>query len=131
MDPRNDSKDFDANTIIYGHNRFNNGVMFGTLGNVLKRSWYSNPENLIITFNTLYGEYKWQIFAIYPNPSNGDYLITSFDSDEEYASFLEMVKGRSIAKFDVELTPQDKILTLSTCLDNSRRLVVHAVLLDN
>ena len=131
MDPRNSRTSLDKNTIIYGHNRFNNGVMFGTLGNVLKKSWYTNPENLIITFNTLYGEFKWQIFAIYPNPSNGDYLITEFDNDEEFKNFLTMIKERSINDFNVELSLDDKILTLSTCLDNSRRLVVHAVLLDN
>ncbi len=131
MDPRNSKTSLDKNTIIYGHNRFNNGVMFGTLGNVLKKSWYTNEENLIITFNTLYGEFKWKIFAIYPNPSNGDYLITSFASDEEFNTYLNMVKERSIYAFTTEVTQNDKILTLSTCLDNYRRLVVQAVLLDN
>lgn len=131
MDPRNSRTSLDKNTIIYGHNRFNNGVMFGTLGNVLRKSWYTNPDNLVITFNTMYGEFKWQIFSIYPNPSNGDYLYTEFDSDIEYTNFLNMIRERSINDFGVMPDANDKILTLSTCLDNTRRLVVHAVLLDN
>ena len=129
MDPRNNKNSLDQNTIIYGHNRFYSGVMFGTLGNVLKEEWYSNPENLIITFNTLYGEYSWKIFSIYSNPSNGDYLITKFDSDIEYSNFINMIKDRSIFNNDVEVNVDDKILTLSTCLENDKRLVVHAVLI--
>ena len=42
-----------------------------------------------------------------------------------------MISKRSKYKFDQTVTTDDKILTLSTCLDNNRRLVVHAVLVKN
>ena len=38
MDHRNNSEDFDSNTIIYGHGRLNK-TMFGSLKNVIKKSW--------------------------------------------------------------------------------------------
>ena len=48
--------------------------------------------------------------------------------DEEYITFLEGIKGRSMFEKDIELTEEAQILTLSTCTyeyDNAR-LVVHA-----
>lgn len=56
------------------------------------------------------------------------YGQTAFDSDEEYITFLEGIKGRSMFEKDIELTEEAQILTLSTCTyeyDNAR-LVVHA-----
>ena len=40
-----------------------------------------------------------------------------------------MLKDRSEAQLPTEVTKDDKILTLSTCLDNNQRFVVHAVLI--
>ena len=40
-----------------------------------------------------------------------------------------MLKERSEAPLNTKVTTNDKILTLSTCLDNNQRFVVHAVLL--
>ena len=131
MDYRNDNKNLDQNTIIYAHNRYYSGVMFGTLNRVTKWNWYSNEDNLYITFNTLYENLQWKIFSIYSIDVTTDYLNTNFNSKEEYQEFLNMIKGRSDAYLTTKVTTDDKILTLSTCLDNNRRLVVHAVLVNN
>jgi len=130
MDYRNDSEDFDDNTIIYAHNRYASGVMFGTLENISKKSYYTNNNNLYITFNSLYKEYTWKIFSFYGIDVTSDYLITTFldDEDEQKVNFFNMLKDRSEYDFGVTLDKDDKILTLSTCLDNNRRFVVHAVL---
>ena len=40
-----------------------------------------------------------------------------------------MVKSRSIYNFKVDISTDDKILTLSTCSNNNQRLVVHAKLI--
>jgi len=129
MDYRNNIKELDKNTIIYGHNRYDSGVMFGTLQNVRKASWRENTDNLYITFNTLYGDFKWKVFAYYEINVTNDYLQMSFDDDEEFMEFVNMLKNRSYATLNTEVRPEDKILTLSTCLDNNKRLVVHAVLI--
>ena len=128
MDYRNGIDILDDNTIIYAHNRYTSGVMFGTLTNTRKKSWYSNEENLYITFNTLHGQFKWKVFSIYSIDVTSDYLLTNFLNDNDRLKFFNMLKNRSQVKLDTEVTAKDKILTLSTCLDNDKRLVVHAVL---
>ena len=129
MDYRNHIDNFDDNTIIYGHSMLN-GTMFGTLKKVLNTTWRKNEDNMIITFDTEKGNYKFKIFSAYKVDYTTDYLLTNFDSVEEKLSFIKMIKGRSSFKSKVELDETDKILTLSTCAGgNNRRLVVHAVLM--
>ena len=127
MDYRNNAKDLDKNTIIYGHN-IKQGIMFGTLKYALNSSWYKKESNQVITFNTPTKNMKWRIFSIYRIPATEDYLKTEFESDEEYIEFLNMLKNRSIYNFNVELNESSKILTLSTCISHTTRHVVHAVL---
>lgn len=131
MDYRNNIDELDDNTIIFAHNRYMNGVMFGTLEKVSDESYYKKESNLIITFNTLYKEYKWKIFSFYSIDVTNDYLVTLFLDDEakEKEKFFKMLKDRSEVELSTKVTVDDKILTLSTCLDNNQRFVVHAVLM--
>jgi len=129
MDYRNNIDSLDKNTIIYGH-RNSKGLMFGTLKNVLDKSWYTNKNNQIITFNSLNEDMKWQIFSIYTLKNTNDYLIVDFSSDTTYINFINKIKSRSIYNFGIDLGVDDKILTLSTCYNNAEyRLVVHAKLI--
>ena len=129
MDYRNNVEELGRNTIIYGHNRYSSGIIFGTLGNALKKEWYMDKENQIIIFDTIYEELRWQIFSVYQIKTTVDYIQTGFPTEENYIEFINMIEGRSIYDFGVNVDIKDKILTLSTCLSNNRRLVVHAVLL--
>ena len=131
MDFRNSDKVLNDNTIIYGHNMYYSGVMFGTLHKVLNSSWYNNEENLTIDFDTIYESMKWQIYSIYTLPKTSDYLKVSFENEEKKQEYITMTKNRSIKDFGISVTPQDKILTLSTCTGNNDRLVIHAKLLSN
>jgi sortase B len=71
--------------------------------------------------------YTWRIFSIYTIEETSDYLYTSFASDESYINFIDKIKSRSINNFNIEVTKDDKILTLSTCYkDNKQRIVIHA-----
>ena len=102
--------------------------MFGPLIDCIYKKWYTNPENQYIEFNTIYGSYKWQIFAIYKVNVTTDYLRTTFNSPEDWQDFISLLKGRSVYDFKVEVGPDDKIITLSTCTGNrTQRMVVHAV----
>ena len=126
MDFRNSDKNLNDNTIIYGHNMYYSGVMFGTLHRALNASWYTNPENLVITFDTMYESMKWQIYSIYTIPKTSDYLQVSFSSDEEKDAYISMTQSRSIHDFGISVTHDDYLLTLSTCTGNNERLVIHA-----
>lgn len=131
MDYRNSTTSkLSRHTIIYGHNMYYSGVMFGTLHKAYQKSWYTKEENQTITFNTLYKDMKFKIFSIYKIPKTSDYLVTDFDSDEDYLEFVKMITDRSIYNFKVDVSATDQILTLSTCTGNNARLVVHAKLME-
>lgn len=124
----NSTHNLDKNTIIFAHNRFYSGIMFGTLNEVTKDTWYNNTKENLITFNTLYDNMQFEVFSIYKTNITADYLKTTFDSDLEWNNFIKMIRERSMFQSNVNVGTNDKIITLSTCLDNDTRLVVHAVL---
>ena len=130
MDYRNNIYNLSNNTIIWGHN-LKNGMMFGTLRYATNESWYTNPDNQIITFNTKVKNMKWRIFSIYKIPVTNDYLYANFGDDNEFQNFLNTLRGRSIYDFGVDVGKDDHILTLSTCgATSAQRLVIHAVLIN-
>lgn len=129
MDYRNNPDELNENTIIYGHNLANQ-TMFGTLRYALNSYWYKKSANQIITFNTPNENMKFQIFSIYTIPTTNDYLDITFPTTDAYQSYIDLVKGRSIYDFNIEVATDDKILTLSTCANgNDKRLVIHAKLI--
>ena len=130
MDYRNNIYNLSNNTIIMGHN-LKNGMIFGTLRYVTNESWYKNPDNQIITFNTKVKNMKWKIFSIYKLPVTSDYLYANFGDLNEYQAFLDKIRSRSIYNFGVDVGKKDHILTLTTCgTTSATRLVIHAVLIN-
>lgn len=127
-DFRNDFNELSKNTVIYAHGR-KDKVMFGSLTNTLKSSWYTNTDNQIIQLSTLKYNTMWQIISIYKIEAESYYITTDFSSDESFLKFGQTMLDRSIYNFGVGVTKDDKLLTLSTCYnDNGIRLVVQAKL---
>lgn len=125
-DYRDDFEYFGNNTIVYAHNMTDRS-MFGSLVWCLRESWYTNNENQFIKISTPKSNTVWKIFSIYTIKPEVYYLKTYFESPEEHQIFLDVVKGRSIHNFNEDVTPNDKILTLSTCSDDgTKRVVIHA-----
>ena len=124
-DYRANFEEFGKNTIIYGHN-MNNKTMFGSIPSMLKDSYLNNSANNYIKISTLLSNSVWKVFSIYTIEPEVYYLKTNFKS-EPYENFINTIKGRSIYDFGLDVTTNDKILTLSTC-DNAgtKRIVVHA-----
>lgn len=123
VDYGNDLENLDQNTIIYGHN----GIIFGSLHDTLKKSWYGNKDNHIISFNTLYGRMQFEIFSIYITSTDFNYIVTNYNRLEDFDFFIKEIQNKSIIDFNIEVNTNDKILTLSTCIDNGiNRVVVHA-----
>ena len=118
----------DKNLIVYGHS-MKNGTMFGTLRNVVKKSWYENKNNYLIDFVTEQGEYTYQVFSVYVIKAEDYYINTKFKNNDEFNKFVSTLKSRSKYNFNVNVNGNDKILTLSSCYDNNgRRVVLHAKL---
>lgn len=128
----------DRNLIIYGH-EMKNGSMFGSLKKLRNLSFYKENSTIELT---LYG--KKSVYRIYSlfvlNASKKDdegYIYNiyrqNFLNDEDFFSWVSEAKERSIINTNVEVLPEDDILTLITCagdFDNAR-LVVMAKKLKN
>ncbi|MDO4376698.1 MAG: class B sortase [bacterium] len=127
LDYRNNGTN-NKNTIIYAHGRTDK-TMFGTLRKVLNNGWLNNTDNFVIKISTETENSLWQIFSLYYIPTTSDYLQTDFSDDTEYQKFLDMLKNRSSHNFNTNVTSTDNILTLSTCYNNSDKMVVHAKLI--
>ena len=126
MDYRNIGDTTDDNMIIYGHNR-RDGGMLGTLKNILTEEWQNNEENLTIPFVSEKIKKEYKVFSVYKIEKEDYYITTNFNTSEEFGSFIENIKSRSIKDFGVDVTKDDKILTISTCANNNNyRVVLHA-----
>ncbi len=128
MDYRNSISSFNKNTIIYAHGRLDN-TMFGSLKNIIKSSWIDNPNNYIIKLSTEYENTLWQVFSVYKIPTTNDYLKINFKDEEEFTNFTNKLLSRSEHDFNTIISSTDKILTLSTCYDDTDKVVLHAKLI--
>ena len=120
------------NITLYGHNMKDDSTMFGQLLRYSDLKFYK--EHPLLTFDTLYRDGKWKIFAVVitnstPEENNGyvfDYRKTDFTSDEQFLYWINEVKKRSIINTPVQIEASDEILTLQTCtyeFDNARYVV--------
>lgn len=128
LDYRNNINDLDNNTILYAHGAVNN-VMFGSLKKVIKKEWYTNSKNYIINFSTEKNNMLFQVFSTYTIEPESYYITNNFDNDEEYEKFINVIKARSVYNYNVDVNTNDKILTLSSCYNSSKRVVLHAKLI--
>lgn len=126
------SKDFeDANTVIYGHN-MKNGSMFKTLHKYKDKQFLMDNSEIYIYQKDRVLKYK--IFAAYIYDNR--HLMLSFDFEDEniFRNYLNNVLTKrdmsSNINTNVDVTANDKIITLSTCNNNdAQRYLVQAVLL--
>ncbi|MDR0984159.1 MAG: class B sortase [Ruminococcus sp.] len=108
------------NLVIYGHNA-KDFSMFGQLKQYDKDpSFYG--KHPIINLNSNYKMYKYKIFAVCfmnDKPSQGDVYDyqnkLSFSTKEDFYSFANELKKRSIITNEVDLKFGDQFVTLSTC----------------
>jgi len=103
------------NYVFYGHNMAN-GSMFATVKKFLKEELFNEK---LIYYYTLNGVYVYEPFAMLNTDTSFFYYRIFFQSDDQYKSFLDSMLEKSIFKKDVELTADDRIISLSTC-NNSR-----------
>jgi len=124
VDMENSSGFMDKNTIIYGHN-MNDGSMLNTLGMFKEQTFFeANPQMLLITPDATY---VVELFAGFVADIQSDAWRLDFNTDAEFAAWVESVKGRSAFQSDVSVEPDDRVITLSTCTyerDNVRYILV-------
>lgn len=129
LDYRNNINSLSFNNIIYGHGRLNKTV-FGSLKDTLDKKWQSNKDNLAVYISTPNENMIFQIFSIYTIKSESYYINTLFNNKNEKSKWLDTMIQRNTSAINTSVDTNDKILTLSTCLDdNGGRVVVQAKLI--
>lgn len=128
------SRDFqEPNTVLYGHN-MKNGSMFHNVRYFADREYFDEHEELYIYLPDKI--LKYQIIACYEYDDR--HLLGSFDFHDEavFAEYLEdIMNPRSMyamIREGVNLTTEDKLVTLSTCVANkpNNRRLLQAVLVE-
>ncbi len=112
VDYRN-SKDFsDRNTAMYAHH-MRNGSMFAELEGYRQQDYYETHKELIL--QTLDAVYLVQPFAGLLSDGYTEYVQFDFPTDESFLTYVNELREKSTFTSDVEVTANDRIVTLSTC----------------
>ncbi len=113
------------NTVVYGHNlgRSANGLIpdYQNHANGPKFAQllkYQNEEfaktHPYIYYSTIEEDMVWQVFAVFYTDIKFDYIEPN-PADATFNSLLKKAQNLSFYNYDVEVSSNDKILTLSTC----------------
>ena len=92
-------------------------------------------RNPVIEYNTLYADYQWKVYAVFLTNSKAEhdngyifnYIFTNLSSDDKFKEYISEIDQRKLYSTGVDIRPDDKILTLSTCnydWDEQRLVVV-------
>lgn len=117
-----DRNSLSKNTVLYGHSFSEaNQMIFDDIKNYTDLEYYKSHP--IILMDSIYNSYKWKVigaFMVYPIDANARdlfyYWATDF-SDDNTLAFANEVKLRSyVINPAVDILPEDKFLTLSTCI---------------
>ena len=122
----------DKNLVIYGHH-MKNGSMFANLTKYKQLSFYK--QNPTIEFSTLYKKGTYKIYAAFvlnaSKADDNDYIYNisrkSFIDDDDFDSWVNEARQRSLINTGVDVKNGDNIITLVTCtydFDNARFVVM-------
>lgn len=142
--------DLSTNTVIFGHSDLGKthllymnddptGPRFSQLFSFKDPNFAEKTP--YIFFSTADGDHVWEVFSVFYNDSklDGGQSLWYIEPEpgNDYETLLATVRSRSLYNYDVDVTADDKILTLSTCtvgyglnVRKRYRFVVVAKLLD-
>ena len=120
----NDRLMMDNNSIIFGHHT-STGSMFARLGQYKNADTFKKSP--VVILDGLIGKSIWIVFAAHVTEPTIWYT-QPIEEKDEYAEYLDEIKARSFFNTDVEVTPDDRIITLSVCdySYENMRFVIHA-----
>ena len=71
--------------------------------------------------------YRYEIFSSHVVDAAGEVYTLFSAPDQQFQQYLDSMKAQSLVDFGVDVTKEDKIITLSTCTGNdATRFVVQA-----
>ncbi|MGX8692409.1 MAG: class B sortase [Clostridia bacterium] len=127
------ARDFsDFNTVLYGHNMLD-GSMFATLHYFEDQDFFDEHRTIMIY--TPDRVLTYEIFAAY-RTDNLDVIVKFPMSTREerqiYIDYIYSHEEKAIFDRSIEVTPDDRIITLSTCIANpAYRYLVQGVLVSD
>lgn len=127
------ARDFtDFNTAVYGHNN-PDGSMFAQLHKFEDREFFD--RNRIIMVYTPTRVLRYEIFAAYRTDNLDQVRNFDYETPEGRQAYIDRIYTHDVkAIFDteIEVTPDDRIITLSTCIGNhAYRYLVQGVLVSD
>jgi len=144
VNTNNNVDTLDLNTVIFGHRMHKDTQMFTNLREYATPAGFKKAP--IIEFNTLYGNYKWKVYAAFitngsTDGDNNGYVfnyifpnlayVNKQQWEETYGGYIAEINQRALYLTGVDIQPTDRLLTLSTCtyeFENARLVVVARML---
>ena len=123
MDYRNRGDFSDKNTLIYGHN-MKDETMFSALAYYKEEGYYEGHPFFCISTPT--ANFKAELFAGMVVDGSLESVRLDFEDDQDFESYLEMLKNKSTFRSKTIVGSDDRIVTLSTCsyeFNNARYIV--------
>ena len=112
IDFRNNGDFSDRLTVIYGH-YMGDGSMFASLDRWQQEAYLA--EHPVMYLNTPSCNYRVDIIAGFTTPADSDAYRYEFSSIMDIQNWISWIREMSVIHPDIELSPVDRFLTLSTC----------------
>ena len=74
--------------------------------------------------------YRYVIFAYQDVPEDSEFFNVSFGADDYFSIFLDNMVNASLRNTGIDVTKEDKVITLSTCSTDTTRWLVHGKRVD-
>lgn len=103
----------DKKLLIYGHNSKNVSMPFKILEKYYQKEYYQ--EHQYIEIITPDKTRKYQIFSVYIETKDFDYMQTDYDNESTWFNHLTKLKNKSLYNTNIDITKNDNILILQTC----------------
>ena len=119
MDPFNQ-----FSTVVYGHN-MNDGSMFHNLRKFKDPDFVKDHGTFDLIL--LDGKYHLEVYAFLNVASDSGIYRINVDGEDECQKFINLINSQASYVANMTLTPEDRIVLLSTCayeFDNARYVIV-------
>ena len=118
------------NTVIYGHNMLDGSMFQPIIDFGRYRDYFNNGIIELITEDAIY---YYEVFSAREEDPYYWYIQTDFPDDETWVEFLYDMQARSNFTKNLVFNEENRIVTLSTCINDTRRnwrFTVQGVLID-
>lgn len=101
---------------IFGHSSGSYDIPFNNLKKYLKKSFYEEHKTLTIQTDT--NTYNYEIFSV-KITNDEEHLNIEYQNTSEFKNHIQKLKEDSLYETGINVTENDDILTLQTCIFNN------------